>query len=85
MRTEWEKEHILSLKDVRAAKKYFELSEVRYWHLTSVFGALTRGMPAVFRVVSSVLNGVDRVILAIPGIQLLAWQFTFELIKPIGR
>lgn len=82
MRTEWEKEHILSLKDIHAAQKYFKLGEIRYWHLTSVFGAWTRGMPAVFRVVSSALDGVDRVILAIPGIQLLAWQFTFELIKP---
>jgi ubiquinone/menaquinone biosynthesis C-methylase UbiE len=82
MRTEWEKVHILSLKEVRAAKKYFNVGEIRYWHLLSVFGAFLRGVPPVFRAVMPVLNGCDRFLLAIPGIQLMAWQFTFELFKP---
>jgi SAM-dependent methyltransferase len=82
MRTEWEKEHILSLNDVRAAKNYFHVGEIRYWHLTSMFGALARGVPSVFQTVSRVFNTVDKFLLAIPGIQMLAWQFTFELVKP---
>lgn len=81
MRTEWEKEHILSLKEVRAAKKYFNVGEVRYWHLASVLGAFFRGVPPVFRAVMPVLNGCDRLLTTIPGIQLMAWQFTFELFK----
>jgi ubiquinone/menaquinone biosynthesis C-methylase UbiE len=85
MRTEWEKEHILSLKDVRAAKEFFDLGEIRYWHLTSVFSAWTRGVTPLFNIVAPILNGVDKLILAIPGIQLLAWQFTFELLKPSGQ
>jgi ubiquinone/menaquinone biosynthesis C-methylase UbiE len=83
MRTEWEKEHILSLKDVRAAKKYFNVGEIRYWHLTSMFGAFARGVPSLFQTVSPVLNSVDKFLLAIPGVQMLAWQFTFELFKPL--
>lgn len=82
MRTEWEKEHILSLKEVRAAKKYFDVGEIHYWHLTSLFGAFFRHVPHVFRAVMPVLNGCDRLLTAIPGVQLMAWQFTFELFKP---
>jgi SAM-dependent methyltransferase len=81
MRTEWEKEHILSLKDVRAAKNYFNVGEIRYWHLTSMFGAFAREVPSLFQTVSPVLNRVDNFLLAIPGVQKLAWQFTFELLK----
>ncbi len=81
MRTAWEKEHILSLKDVRAAKQYFRVGEIRYWHLTSVFAAFARGVPSRFNTVSRVLNTVDKCLLAIPGVRLLAWQFTFELFK----
>jgi len=36
MRTEWEKSHILSLKDIEFAKRYFELGVIRYWHITSI-------------------------------------------------
>jgi ubiquinone/menaquinone biosynthesis C-methylase UbiE len=81
LRTEWEKEHILSLKDVRAAQNFFDIGELRYWHLTSVLGACARGVPPLFRIISPVLNCVDRLILSIPGLRLMAWQFTFELIK----
>jgi len=48
MRTDWAKEHIPSLKDVRAAKQYFEVGEIRYWHLSSVLGAFLRGVPSIF-------------------------------------
>jgi SAM-dependent methyltransferase len=82
LRTEWEKEHILSLKDVRAAKRYFNVGEICYWHLSSVLGAFVRGIPAVFGAVMPVLDALDTMLLRIPGIQLLAWQFSFELTKP---
>lgn len=82
LRTEWEKEHILSLKDVRAAKQYFNVGEIRYWHLASVLGAFVRGVPPVFRAALPALNLLDRFLLAIPGLQLMAWQFSFELFKP---
>lgn len=82
MRTEWEKEHILSLKDVRAATQFFDLGEIRYWHLTSMLGVYTRRVPPLSRIVFPMLNGADRLLLGIPGIQRMAWQFTFELIKP---
>jgi SAM-dependent methyltransferase len=83
LRTEWEKEHILSLRDVRAAKRYFNVGEIRYWHLFSVLGAFVRTIPPVFRVCMPALNAIDGIITRIPGVQLMAWQFSFELHKPL--
>ncbi|MBF0153769.1 MAG: methyltransferase domain-containing protein [Magnetococcales bacterium] len=74
MRTKWEKEHILSLKDVRFAKQFFDLGEVRYWHITSIIAAYAEKLLPV-------LDGIDQVLTKVPLVQLLAWQFTFELIK----
>jgi SAM-dependent methyltransferase len=83
MRTEWEKEHILSLKDVRLAKKAgFNVGAIRYWHLASIVGAFVRKLPPVFNVMMPVLNGIDSVLTKVPGVQLMAWQFSFELVKP---
>jgi ubiquinone/menaquinone biosynthesis C-methylase UbiE len=82
MRTEWEKEHILTLKDVRMAKRWFNVGAIRYWHMTSPLGAFFRRIPPLFRVLMSLLNVVDDVLTRIPGVQLMAWQFSFELIKP---
>ncbi|HYS52856.1 MAG TPA: class I SAM-dependent methyltransferase [Thermoanaerobaculia bacterium] len=84
MRTEWEKEHILSLKDVRLAKKWFNVGAIHYWHMASIAGAFVRRVPPLFNVVMPVLNAFDDVLTRIPGVQLMAWQFSFELIKPSG-
>jgi len=72
MRTEWEKAHILSLKDLRFARRFFDIGEVKYWHITSIAGPHMRPlMPVLF--------GLDRVLTSIPLIRLMAWIFTFEL------
>jgi SAM-dependent methyltransferase len=81
MRTDWEKEHILSFKDVKFASRFFDLGEVRCWHLTSVLATPFRNNEMVFNAVSPVLDKVDSMILGIPGIRLMGWQFTFELFK----
>jgi ubiquinone/menaquinone biosynthesis C-methylase UbiE len=83
MRTEWEKEHILSLKDVRAAKQFFNVGEIRYWHLFSFLGGFLQGAPRLFGATMRVLNAVDRLLVRIPAVQLMAWQFSFELFKPL--
>lgn len=77
MRTEWEKSHILSVKDVEFARRFFTIGEVRYWHVTSYLGAHAKPLlPA--------LEMIDDVLTSIPLVQRMAWIFTFELIKPIG-
>jgi SAM-dependent methyltransferase len=75
MRTEWEKSHILSLADVRFARRFFDIGEVRFFHIMSILGT---HLPAALRT----LNAVDRVLTRVPGLRRMAWIFTFELIKP---
>ena len=74
MRTDWEKAHILSLKDVRFAKHFFDVGEIKYWHITSYLGAYSS-------FIQPTLNIIDTVLTRIPIIRLLAWMFTFELIS----
>jgi ubiquinone/menaquinone biosynthesis C-methylase UbiE len=73
-RTEWEKAHILSLRELRLARDYFDLGEIRYFHMASIGGVWLPGLLPLF-------NGVDRVLTRIPGVQLLSWMFTFELLS----
>jgi ubiquinone/menaquinone biosynthesis C-methylase UbiE len=75
MRTEWEKAHILSLKDIRFASRFFEIGEVRYWHVVGYAGALVKPLARPLDLIDSVLE-------RIPLVNRLAWTFTFELIKP---
>ncbi|MBE0604258.1 MAG: class I SAM-dependent methyltransferase [Deltaproteobacteria bacterium] len=80
LRTRFEKEHILSNKDLRFAARFFEVRNVRYWHLFSIFAVPFRNT-IIFRPILSFLSGIDRVVLNIPGVRNMAWQFTFELVK----
>tara|TARA_Y100000994_G_scaffold246080_1_gene248719 strand:+ start:177 stop:1001 length:825 start_codon:yes stop_codon:yes gene_type:complete len=77
MRTEWEKHHILSLKDVNAAKKYFKVKQIKYFHLSSYLASFF-GSPKWMLII---LNFFDQIFTKIPIIQLLSWQFIFELEK----
>ncbi len=78
MRTEWEKAHILSLRDVRFAKRFFDVGEIRYWHITSIVG------PHVVSLLPA-LNALDSWLTRVPLLQLMAWIFTFELRSVKGQ
>ena len=75
MRTDWEKAHILSLKDIRFAKRFFNIGEIKYWH---VIGYLAGKFPFL----SKQLEILDMILEKIPYLNIMAWMFTFELIKP---
>jgi ubiquinone/menaquinone biosynthesis C-methylase UbiE len=75
MRTDWEKAHILSLKDLRFAKRFFSVENIHYWHVVGYAGALAKPL-------AKPLDTVDRFLEKIPLAQLMAWSFTFELVKP---
>lgn len=74
MRTEWEAKHILSLKEVAFAQRFFRLKEIKFWH---VIGYVAGKFPFLLRP----LEKVDSILEKIPYVQRLAWIFTFELIK----
>jgi SAM-dependent methyltransferase len=83
LRTEWEKAHILSLKDVRFAERFFDVRNVKYWHLFSIGATLFRKTPFMDSALA-LGNALDTFILGVPGVQRLAWMFTFELHKRAG-
>lgn len=57
MRTEWEKAHILSMKDVKFAKRFFLLNEIKYWHITAILSPHLRFIPLpVFEAIDNVLT-----------------------------
>lgn len=75
MRTEWEAAHILSLKDVEFAKRFFDVRDVHHWHITSI------AAPHLPFVPHAVFNAVDSVLTRLPLIKLMSWMFTFVLVK----
>lgn len=77
MRTDWEKAHILSLRELRYARQFFAVQSVCYWHITSIAAP---HMPALL----PAFDAIDSVLTRIPFVQLMAWMFTFELIRPNG-
>lgn len=80
MRTEWESAHILSLNEVRFASYFFDVGDVRYWHLASILATPLR-RTRVFAHALKAANAIDRVVLRIPGIRQMSWIFTFQLMK----
>jgi len=74
MRTEWEKAHILDLKDLEFAERFFKVTDIKYWH---VLGYAAGKYP----VLSKPLEFLDRYIENVPYLQRLSWIFTFKLIK----
>ncbi len=77
MRTEWEKHHILSMKDVRFASNFFKVKSVKFWHITSFAAAFFGSKKWML----SILNGLDSFLTRLPFVRLLSWQFIFELEK----
>jgi ubiquinone/menaquinone biosynthesis C-methylase UbiE len=74
MRTEWESKHILSIKEVKFAQRFFVLKEIRYWH---VIGYVAGKFPYLLRA----LEKIDTLLEKIPLVRKMAWIFTFELVK----
>lgn len=82
LRTQWEAEHILTLKEVRSAQQYFDNVQVRFFHLFTIGAVLFRNTP-LFSPVLSLFEAIDSVILQIPWIDRMAWQMIFELRQPV--
>ena len=73
LRTKWEIKHILTLKDIEIAKKYFNIKEVRYFHLFTLF-AIPLANTKLFNTSLDLFERVDEKILKMPIINKLAWQ-----------
>jgi ubiquinone/menaquinone biosynthesis C-methylase UbiE len=80
LRTSFEKDHILSLKELKFASRFFEVQNVRFFHLFSIATTPLRNT-RWFDNALNVANAMDRAVLKVPPISYLAWQFSFELVK----
>lgn len=81
LRTEWEAEHILTLREVEKAEKFFGRVEVKYFHLATIAAVVFRKTP-IFSPLLRILEAVDSIVLRIPYLQRMAWQMFFELSEP---
>ena len=81
LRTGWEAEHIISLREIRYAGELFERVTVRYYHLMTLLAVPFRRAPG-FGKLLAILGWIDSWLLRIPGLQLMAWQVLFELSEP---
>lgn len=84
MRTEWEKTHILSMKDVRFARWFFDVQNVHCWHLCSIGAGLLARTP-LFGVSLKFANWIDSLLLSTYPLKLMGWIITFEMVKKAER
>jgi len=81
LRTEWEVDHILTLKDIQKAQPYFKIINVNFFHFFSILSIPFIGT-LFFEPLLSLLDSLDLVVLKIPLVRLMAWQIIFVLKKP---
>lgn len=81
LRTKWESEHILSMSDVRLARRFFHVRDVRHWHLFSIGASVLPRGSRLQSTLLTVADALDAVVLRIPGVRLMSWQFTFEMVN----
>lgn len=82
LRTEWERDHILGMEEIRMSKKFFRTLDIRFFHLVSLAAVPFRST-AVFNSALKICEKVDSLFLRVPYVQRLAWQAIFKLTKPI--
>jgi ubiquinone/menaquinone biosynthesis C-methylase UbiE len=81
LRTAWETDHILTMKEVRKGLEHFSDVKIRYFHLFTIL-AIPFRKSRVFDGLLAVLRSIDRVVLRIPGIRLMAWQMYMIYSRP---
>lgn len=80
LRTEWERRHILGLREVRYARQWFEVEKMRFFLLTAPLATLLPS-GAVRRAGLRVAHIIDAVATRAPLLKYWSWMFTFELVK----
>jgi 2-polyprenyl-3-methyl-5-hydroxy-6-metoxy-1,4-benzoquinol methylase len=81
LRTAWEAEHILTLREIMLARRHFNSVKVKYFDLFTIL-ALPFQRTHLFGAALRLFECIDKIILRIPLVQLLAWQMVFEMSEP---
>lgn len=80
LRTAWEKEHILGMRDLALARKWFAVENVKFYNLVAPLAGFLPAGPA--RTVGvKLLGGLDEVLTRVPLLKYWSWVFTFELVR----
>lgn len=79
LRTSWEKEHILNMRDVEFAKQWFDVENMRFFNMTAPLATFLPG--PLRRPGANVLYAVDSVLTRVPLLKYWSWMFTFELVN----
>lgn len=74
MRTEWEKAHILSYKDIRFAERFFTVKNIRHWNLFTICGMYIPFALTFF-------TRMDNILLRLPLVKMMSWMISFEMHK----
>ncbi len=80
LRTEFEAEHILGMKDLRLASRWFEVQNVRFWLMAAPLATLLPAGP-IRKGGIALGHALDKVLTRVPGLKLWSWVFSFELVK----
>jgi len=80
-RQQFHYDHILKIKDIMFARKYFKVASIRYFDLFVLISYPLRRLPCV-KVLYWALRTIDKLILLIPLINRLAFKVVFSLQRP---
>lgn len=78
LRTAWEVDHILHVRDIEYAEKYFWKLNIKYFHM-AVIAIVPFKDTFLFKPLRALFNGIDILLCSIPGLQRWAWQGIFTL------
>jgi SAM-dependent methyltransferase len=82
LRTRWEVEHILGIPEIESGRKYFAALDLRTFHLAALVAVPFRRV-FFFEPLLSLLNLVDKGLLASPFLRQMAWVAVIEYRRPI--
>jgi hypothetical protein len=81
LRTEWEVEHILTIKDLDIVRQYFNKIDVRFFHLASLIAVPFR-KTRIFPLMRDSLDKIDRLLLKSQFLGKFGWIMIFTIAKP---
>ena len=76
-----EDEHPLRDQDIELCKKYFDIINIKYYYLFSLFAVPFRNKKYYMRLLNF-LNSIDQKIFKFKFIRLQAWQVVMEISNP---
>ncbi len=81
LRTAWEIDHILTMRELDFSRAYFDHIDVNFFHLFTI-AAIPFRKNVLFQPLLRAFEILDAIVLRMPLVRLLAWQMVFTLSAP---